>query len=101
MAKVDQDPFSNGESFDWWNEHNCERCVKASRYKGETLAGDEYTKCRCAIQRDIYTRLCCNDPISQRTIDVCQMDDCPYRKEHYTKRKPKKVTGMQDLFIHD
>lgn len=85
MVKVNIDPFSSGTEFDIWNERNCERCVKASRYKGETLAGYEYTKCRCSIQRDIFTRMYSNEPISQRTIDVCGMIDCPNRLEHYKK----------------
>lgn len=85
MVKVNIDPFSNGTEYDIWNERNCERCVKASRYKGESIAGDKYTKCRCAIQRDIFTRMYSNEPISQRTIDVCKMRDCPNRQEHYKK----------------
>ena len=96
MAKVNEDPFSNGTEFDSWNERNCERCIKASRYTRK----QEYTKCRCAIQRDIITRMGCNEPISQRTIDVCRMEDCPYRKEHYPehKHKRKQTKGMNYLF---
>lgn len=37
------------------------------------------------IQRDIFSRMCSNEPISQKTIDVCSMRDCPYRQEHYKK----------------
>ena len=101
MSKVYRDPFSNGTEFEDWNERNCERCIKASRFKRETIAGEEYTNCNCAIQRDIITRLLDKSwPISQRTIDVCNMTDCPYRKEHYPtrKRKQKEVKGMNDLF---
>lgn len=98
MAKVNKDPFSNGTEFELWYERNCERCVKASRFKRETIAGEEYTNCRCAIQRDIITRMGCSEPISQRTIDVCRMEDCPYRKEHYPKHKRKQTKGMKYLF---
>lgn len=99
MAKVNIDPFSNGTEFDIWNERNCERCVKASRYKGETIAGEEYTKGRCAIQRDIFTRMYSNEPISQRTINICRMSDCPYRQEHYPKkRKSDKYKNEPKLF---
>lgn len=96
MTKVNKDPFSNGTEFELWNERNCERCVKSSRYTRK----QEYTKCRCAIQRDIITRMGCNEPISQRTIDVCRMEDCPYRKEHYSehKHKRKQIEGMKYLF---
>lgn len=98
MKKVNQDPFSNGTEFEVWIERNCERCIKASRFKRETIAGEEYTKCRCSIQQDIFIRRVCKEPISQRTIDVCNMTNCPYRKEHYPARKPKKAKGMNDLF---
>ena len=99
MKKVNRYPFSNGTEHDMWEERNCERCVKASRYKGEDIGGEEYTKCRCAIQRDISTRMFSNEPISQRTIDVCKMSDCPYRKEHYLpKRKSDKYKNEPRLF---
>ena len=85
--KVDKDPFSNGSEYAYWDDRNCQRCVKASRYTGrENCDGtDEYTRCRCAIQRDIFTRMCGSEPISQRTIDACKHYDCPYRQEHYKK----------------
>ena len=98
MKKVDIDPFSNGTEFAIWNDRNCEDCIKASRYKGESIAGDEYTQCRCAIQRDIFTRMASNEPISQRTIDVCKMRDCPYKKEHYKKyEKHKKEPKLFEI----
>ena len=86
MKKVNRDPFSTGTEYDFWAARNCDRCVKASRYKGESVAWEEYTKCRCAIQRDIFTRMVTDKtPISQRTIDICRMRDCPYRREHHKK----------------
>lgn len=96
MTKVNIDPFSNGTEFDIWNECNCERCVKASRW---SIEREKYTKCNCSIQRDIFTRMCFNEPISQRTIDVCRMRDCPYRQEHYPKkRKSDKCKNEPKLF---
>lgn len=94
MKKVNKDPFGSGTEHDIWANWNCDRCVKASRYKGESIAGEEYTKCRCAIQRDIFTRMTSDEPIAQRTIDICRMRDCPHRKEHHKKyekykREPK------------
>lgn len=86
MKKVNIDPFSNGTAYDRWDARNCQHCIKASRYKGENTYGeDDYTKCRCSIQRDIFTRMYSNEPISQRTIDVCNKTDCPYRLEHWPK----------------
>lgn len=68
MKKIDKDPFSNGTEFMLWNEHNCDRCIKASHYNEKT---EDYTKFHCAIQRDIETRLYCNEPINERTIEIC------------------------------
>ena len=84
MIKVDQDPFSNGTEFDVWDAHNCERCIKNSHLKDNMI---DYTKVVCAIQRDILTRMVSNIPIAQRTIDICQMRDCPHRKEEWPKKK--------------
>lgn len=98
LKKVDKDPFSNGTEFADWDSHNCERCVKASRYRGESVAGEEYTKGRCAIQRDIISRMMSNEPIAQRTIEACSHWDCPYRQEHH-KKYPKRVdTNQPTLF---
>ena len=98
MKKVNQDPFSSGTAHAMWEERNCDRCVKASRYKGEDVGGEEYTQCRCAIQRDIFTRMCSDEPISQRTIDICRMVDCPNRMEHWPKRKHDKYKNEPKLF---
>ena len=99
MKKVNRDPFGSGTEHYIWANRNCDRCVKASKYKCETIAGEEYTKGRCAIQRDIFTRMYSNEPISQRTIDVCSMSDCPYRQEHYPKkRKSDKYKNEPKLF---
>lgn len=94
LKKVDKDPFSNGTEFADWDSHNCDRCVKASRYRGESAAGEEYTKGRCAIQRDILSRMMSNEPIAQRTIEACSHWDCPYRQEHH-KKYPKRVDKNQ------
>ena len=88
MKMVDEDPFSNGS----W---------KASRYKGESIAGPEYTKCRCSIQRDIFTRMVTDkQPIAQRTIDICRTGTCPYRQEKQKKydRHKKTVATIPNLF---
>lgn len=87
MKKVDKDPFSNGTEHMRWEERNCNRCWKSSRLKDNEK---EYTKVKCAIQRDIFTRMYSNEPISQRTIDVCRMRDCPYRKENRPKYEKHK-----------
>lgn len=99
LKKVNKDPFSNGSEYESWESRNCAVCVKASRYKGETSLGiDDYTKGRCSIQRDIFSRMMSNEPIAQRTIEACSHWDCPYRQEHH-KKYPKRVdTNQPTLF---
>ena len=87
MKKVDRDPFSNGTEHMRWEELNCDRCWKSSRLKDNEK---EYTKVKCAIQRDIFTRMMSNHPISQRTIDICSHADCPYKQEHRQKYEKHK-----------
>ena len=90
MKKVNQDPFSNGTEYMYWVEWNCDRCVKQV---------DRCFNYRCSIQRDIDTRMMSNEPIAQRTINITRMSNCPYRREHWPKRKRKsKTAGLPSLF---
>ena len=105
MKKVNQDPFSNGSELGWFECQCCCRCVKYS-YWNETLDrfvnADDKNQPKCAIQRDIVTRMSCNEPINQKTIDICQDfilhgTLCPYMKterKKYTK-KVKNQTALQ------
>ena len=94
MPKVDKDPFSSGTEWDYWESHNCDKCVKASRIKrGSDPDFPDYTKLRCAIQREIFSRACDgSELVSQRTLDICRKSDCPFRQEHYKHypRRPRK-----------
>ena len=97
MKKVNQDPFSNGEEFRWWSARNCDKCIKSPKMVVSDLVA--YTKCRCAIYHDIETRMVSDEPIAQRTIDICRKNDCPFRKEHWPKRKRKsKTANLPSLF---
>lgn len=100
MKKVNRDPFSNGTEYMIWEARNCDRCWKSSRLKkeGDTANEDEYTKIVCAIQRDIFTRMGCDEPISQRTIDICRMADCPLRQEKRPRRKYDRNKNEPKLF---
>ena len=98
MKKIDKDPFSNGTEFMLWNEHNCDRCVKASHYDEKK---DKYTSYRCAIQRDIDTRLFSNEPISERTVTICDNFilngvRCPFLKME-RKKHTKKVNNQLSI----
>lgn len=83
--KTKEPPFSNGTEFMVWEELNCDQCVKASRYNEEK---QDYTKIRCAVQRDIFNSMG-GEAISQRSYDACQQKDCPYKKTEWPKRKAK------------
>lgn len=99
LKKVNKDPFSNGSEYESWESRNCAVCVKASRYKGETSLGiDDYTKGRCSIQRDIFSRMMSDEPIAQRTIDACSKRDCPYRRTSYPQKKKRSDTNDPRLF---
>ena len=50
--KIKYEPFSNGTEFMAWTAQNCDRCVKASHLR-KTIAGEEYTTFRCAVQKEI------------------------------------------------
>lgn len=84
-------PFSNGTEFMVWIDRNCDRCVKASHLR-ETKAGGEYTKFRCAMQKEILL----DEYVSKRTYDICQKRDRPYRKE--TRKKYPKKDNEAKLF---
>lgn len=98
MAKVDKDPFSNGTEYMLWEERNCDRCYKSSHIKSKSDPDyPDYTPFICAIQRDIFTRMVTDKtPISQRTIDICQKADCPYRRE--VRPKYEKYKNEPKLF---
>ncbi len=100
MKKVNQDPFSNGTEFMMFEERNCDRCWKSSRLKNDSVnlkTGEAvYTKIICAIQRDIFTRMYSNEPIAQRTIDICRSFTCPYRQER--RKKYEKDKNQPKLF---
>jgi len=95
MKKVNKDPFSNGTEYMFWDSENCERCIKGSHLKKDE---NEYTKIRCAVQRDIFTRMGSNEPISQRTIDATSQAICPYRITERKPRKPNADRKQYELF---
>ena len=97
--KVNRDPFSNGEDFRWWSARNCDKCIKSPKMVISDLIA--YTKCRCAIYRDIELRMCSDEPIAQRTIDICNKAECPYRQtewKRHKRRKPSNSKGVLNLF---
>lgn len=103
MKKVDKDPFSNGTEYMMFEDLCCNKCLKHSRLRkeGDTEYEDEYTKVVCSIERDIFTRMWCNEPINQRTVDVCydfvmHGELCPYMKTERKKyiKKDKNQTTL-------
>lgn len=92
MKKIDQDPFSNGTEFMFWEDYNCDQCWKSSTLKED----GEYKKIICAIQRDIFTRMYSEEPIAERTIEICRSGKCPYRQER--RKKYEKNSKEPKLF---
>lgn len=89
-------PFANGTEFMVWTDRNCDRCVKASHLR-ETIAWEEYTKFRCAVQKEIILAAAFPDEyVSKRTYEICQKRDCPYRQE--TRKKYPKNEEYPKLF---
>ena len=95
IKKVNQDPFSSGSDHRAFEYYCCDKCVKSSKLRE---GGDGLVKYineredgmpKCAIQRDIVLRMFSNEPIKQKTLDICRDFIlhgmlCPYMK---TKRK--------------
>ena len=112
MKKVNQDPFSNGTEYMMFEDLCCSKCIKSSKPKiSEDDALLYYTNQRedgmpkCSIERDIVLRMGGDEPIKQKTIDICydfimHGKLCPYMK---TKRKkyPKKDRNQTELFNHE
>ena len=94
MKKTNKPPFSNGTEFMVWEEHNCDLCIKASRYDEKK---QDYTKVRCAVQQGIIDSMM-GLPIPQRSYDALQEWDCPYKKTERTKRKAKINPNQTTLF---
>ena len=102
--KVNKDPFSNGTEYMIFEERCCNKCIKSSEPKD---GGTRYTNAdkdnmpRCSIQRDIMTRMFCNDPIKQETIDICNNFNqhgtlCTYMKTE-RKKYEKKIENQTTL----
>ena len=110
MKKVNKDPFSNGDEHFRFEVYNCNKCVKSCepRYDEKHEGCTHYVNQRedglpkCSIQRDIVTRMFCNEPINERTVNVCDNFTlhgiiCPYQKTKRKKyiRKNKKQTEIE------
>lgn len=104
---VNQDPFSNGSEHSAFEANCCDKCVKSSEPRD---GGDGLVKYineredgmpKCSIQRDIVLRMFSNEPIKQKTIDICRDfilhgTMCPYMKTERKKYK-KKVENQTTL----
>ena len=102
MNKVNQDPFSNGSEHRAFEAYCCNKCIKSS----EPMDDFRYTNAdknmmpKCSIQRDIVLRMFSDEPIKQKTIDICNdfvMHGklCSYMKterKKYTKKVKNQLT---------
>ena len=87
--------FSNGTEFMWWQERNCERCVKAVWYNEKT---DTFPKYRCAIQKEIELAAATDGLGSLRTYKAINAERsfCPYLQTE--RKKPQKIDNEPKLF---
>lgn len=101
---INQDPFSNGSEHRAFEAYCCDKCVKSSQPRDDFryTNADKNMMPKCSIQRDIVTRMFCNDPIKQETVDICQEFIhhgvlCPYMKTERKKsaKKVKNQTALQ------
>ena len=98
--KTKRPAFSNGTEFMLFNEHNCDRCTKASHYNEKT---DSYTKYRCAIQRELDTAYVSDGLASQRTASVTDNFTlhniaCPFLKTSRPRRRKPSDPDQTQLF---
>ena len=107
MKKVNQDPFSNGSESLMFECQCCGGCVKYSWFdekRDKFVNADAMNQPKCSIQRDIVTRMCCDEPIKQETIDICNNfvlhgTLCPYRRTERPKKKQPNVKGQTELIL--
>lgn len=102
---VDKDPFSNGSEHRAFEAYCCDKCIKSSEPRDDFqyTNADKNMMPKCSIQRDIVTRMFCNDPIKKETIDICRDFIlhgvlCPYMKTE-RKKYTKKVTNQTELAL--
>ena len=106
MKKVNKDPFSNGTEDMMFEERCRNKCIKASQPRDR---GTRYTNAdkhnmpnKCSIQRDIVTRMACDEPINERTVTICNDFTmhgklCPFMKTERKKyiKKDKQQTSLE------
>lgn len=105
LKKVNRDPFSNGSEHMMFECRCCDNCIKNSWWdeKHEKFVNaDDKNQPKCSIQRDIVTRMVCDEPIKQETVDICRNfvlhgTLCPYMKTERKKHKKKDPINQQKL----
>lgn len=86
--------FSNGSEHMTWTAHNCDKCLKQSKYKEKT---DTYTGFRCSIDRDINAQIIGLHEISQKSYDTVQNSECPYIQTERKLPKKRKIKNQLEL----
>ena len=103
---IDRDPFSNGTELMRFETYNCDKCFKSIKSSKPIKNRLSFTNCnkdglpKCSIQRDIVTRMFCNEPIKEATVKICNEFSlhgvlCPYMKTEYPKKKSNKIDKNQ------
>ena len=65
MKKVNKDPFDNGSDHRAFEYYCCGKCIKSSQPRDDFryTNADKNMMPKCSIQRDIVTRMFCDDDI--------------------------------------
>ena len=98
MKTTTKNCFSNGTEWMIWTSNNCDQCHKQSKYK---LDEDEYTKFVCKIDMEINGQMAGLQEISERTYNITQQADCPYRQavRPKTVRRHKTSTNKSQISL--
>lgn len=94
MKKTKNPCFSNGTEHMVWFELNCDHCWKASIYSERIK---DYTKFKCKINAEVIMQIAGYDEISQRTYDITQKRDCPFKQEKRLIKKRRKVKNQTEI----
>lgn len=96
MKTTTENCFSKGTECMNWISKNCANCYKQSKYNSKK---EEYTKFICKIDEEINGQMAGLYEISQRTYDVTQKADCPYKQVARPKMVRKHKTNKSQISL--
>ena len=88
--------FSNGTEFTSWQFHNCDKCVKQSKYNEKK---DTYSAYRCSINRDIDMQQVGLMEVNVRSYNAVRQAKCPYIETERKAPKKRKIKNQLEITI--